>query len=377
MKIQAFYPNFFKDYGISHACYYLMKSMQSNKCKVSLVGIASDSIFNDQFYTNIIHKYLHRVAYNFFSEKQIHRLSEFIFVYTLRDADVVYLWPGVTLKTYKKIKKLGYKIAYEAVNSHEVTSKHILDQEYSKLNIAISHEINATKVAEESEKLELANYIFSCSPIMTESMLQNGIQPSKILQTTYGLSRDLILDKNYPTPNSLSYKPTFIFVGSMGVRKGIHLLLDYWTKANLNANLKLVGNIEDAVKDIVMPYLNNPSIEHIPFTSDLPSIYKCADVFVLPSLEEGSPLVTYMAFGAGLPLIVSPMAGGGVVTDGKEGAVINPHDAEKWIETLREFAENYALRKTYSDQSKAQAQQYTWEAVGKKRMEKLMAAINK
>lgn len=99
--------------------------------------------------------------------------------------------------------------------------------------------------------------------------------------------------------DKINKQPTFIFVGTISVRKGIHLLLKYWAKTNLNATLKLVGTIEDALKPMVSSHLSDPRIEHIPFTSDLPSIDKAADVFILPSLEEGSPLVTYLALGGG------------------------------------------------------------------------------
>ena len=48
-------------------------------------------------------------------------------------------------------------------------------------------------------------------------------------------------------------------------------------------------------------------------------------------MKEGSPLVTYMAFGAGLPLLVSPIGGGGVATNGEDAVVIDPHDEVAWI----------------------------------------------
>lgn len=74
-------------------------------------------------------------------------------------------------------------------------------------------------------------------------------------------------------------------MGSIGVRKGVHLLLDYWLKANLNAKLKLIDTIEDMLKPLVHQYLLDEGIGHVPFTTDLPSIYASADVFILPSLE--------------------------------------------------------------------------------------------
>lgn len=161
------------------------------------------------------------------------------------------------------------------------------------------------------------------------------------------------------------------------MRKGVHLLLDYWVKAKLNAKLQLVGKIEPAIESLVKTYIGQHNIEHIPYTNDLASIYKNADVFVLPSLEEGSPLVTYMAFGAGLPILVSPMGGGGVVTDGVEGIVIDPYDADVWIEQLQRLSKDAELRINLAKQSKLKAPEYLWDEVAKRRLDLLTEAVNK
>jgi glycosyltransferase involved in cell wall biosynthesis len=372
MKISAFYPNYFIDIGITHVCYHLMKGMQTEDCIVELMGISSDPVFsNDKFYSDAIPQWSKSLVYKAFSDRVRLKMAESIFSRSLKNTDFAYLWPGISLDAYKNIKNRGYKIIYEGVNTHEANSKAILDAEYTKLKLPITHGVSAEKVIDESAKLELSDYIYSCSPIMTASMLANGVLKSKILQTSYGLSPSAIFDEQRITTSS---QPTFIFVGSIGVRKGVHLLLDYWVKAKLNAKLKLVGAIDEALKPLVTQYLAHDSIEHIPFTNDLSSIYKNADVFILPSLEEGSPLVMYMALGAGLPVIVSPMGGGGVIVDNEDGFVVDPHDADKWIERMRQLAESAECRERLSRQSKVKAIQYTWDAVAKDRLRLLVKA---
>ncbi len=374
IKIAAFYPNHFSDYAITHACYNIMKGMQSIDSRIKLKGISSDSnIFIDQFYSDIVPQWSKSLVYKLCSYTFIHHLSEKIFFNSLNDEDFAYLWPGISLSTYKKVKSKGYKIIYEGVNTHEAHSKLILDAEYKRLNLPISHGVTEEKVINESAKLELSDYVYSCSPIMTASFLNNGIPQSKILQTSYGLSQAYIFD------NLLEEKTegiTFIFVGSICVRKGAHLLLEYWVKAKPNAKLKLVGTIEKAIEPLVSKYLVHENIEHVPFTNDLSTIYKNADVFILPSLEEGSPLVMYMALGAGLPVIVSPMASGGVIVDNEDGFVIEPHDADKWIESIKLMAENLETRKKLSANSKLKASEYTWDNVAKRRLSSLLAAEN-
>ena len=55
--------------------------------------------------------------------------------------------------------------------------------------------------------------------------------------------------------------------------------------------------------------------------ADVPARMARADVFVFPSLFEGSAVVTYEAIACGLPSIVTPEAGS-VVRDGVEGFLV-------------------------------------------------------
>ena len=375
MKISAYYPNYFVDAAISGAAYHILKGMQSPANEINLMGIASIPAFKDAFYKNALPYWAKSVVYKTFSHQTILNFSEAMYCKTLKQGDIAYLWPSITLATYQRLKKRGCKIIYEGVNTHEAHSKAILDRAYTQLNLPFTHGVTTEKIKVESAKLALADYIFSCSPIMTQSMLSNGISPHKLLQTSYGLGQKSMIDGVYSKASIPNKTPTFIFVGSISVRKGVHLLLDYWVKAKLNAKLQLVGTIEPAIKNLVEKYLMQENIEHIPYTNDLASIYKNADVFVLPSLEEGSPLVTYMAFGAGLPLLVSPMGGGGVVTNGEDAVVIDPHDEATWIAQLQHLAEDAEFRTKLARQSKLKAPYYLWDAVAKRRLDLLVNAL--
>jgi len=155
-------------------------------------------------------------------------------------------------------------------------------------------------------------------------------------------------------------------------------LLDAWQKANVKAKLKIIGKIEPPIADLVKGYLKqNQNIEHVNFVDDLKPVYRDADIFILPSLEEGSPLVTYLALGASLPVIVSPMGGGGIIEDGKEGIIIDPHNQEELISSIRDLISDDSLRHTMAKASGKKAIEYTWDRVSKKRIEMLIQRISK
>jgi glycosyltransferase involved in cell wall biosynthesis len=378
MKISAYYPNYFKDFGIAHACYYLMKAMQTSQTEISLMGITSDSVFAGSFYRDAIPKWSKSLMYKTLPDSAILKISESIFSKSLsKDVDFAYLWPGVSQSTYQLIKDKGHKIIFEGVNSPAGNIKQILDAEYASLKLPATHGITQKIIDDELERVALSDYVYSCNPIMRAHFEKIGVPKTNILDTSFGLCTSAIFEGVSAKLKDQSELPTFIFVGSIGVRKGVHLLLDYWVKSKLNAKLKLVGTIEEPLKPLVKQYLVDERIEHIPFTSDLASIYKSADVFVLPSLEEGSPLVTYLALGSGLPVIVSPMGGGGVIVDGVDGFIIEPHNETQWIERMCQLAEDAKLREKLSKHSKEKALNYVWDIVGAKRLESLCKAESK
>ena len=381
MKIKAFYPNYFFDVAIAGAAYRLVKGMQSFGNDITLMGIASENTFQEKFYKDAIPRWAKKIVLKVVPGKWVTKFAHFMFIHSLKDADYAYLWPGVDIETYKTIKNKGVKIIHECVNTHEANSKSILDLAYAQLGLLATHGMNAQSIAIELKKLALSDLIFSCSPLMTDLLLQIGIPRQKILQTSYGLSKSFItnidLSQTQAKPRPSKEKLTFIFVGSISVRKGAHLLLDYWAKANLNANLHLVGSIEPALKALITQHINTHNVTHIPFTDDLTSIYVQADVFILPSLEEGSPLVTYMAMGAGLPMLLTPMGAGGVVTHAVEGFVIEPYDAQSWVDALRKITEDTKLRMRLAAAAKSKAPQYIWDTVAKQRLSLLTVANNK
>ena len=68
-----------------------------------------------------------------------------------------------------------------------------------------------------------------------------------------------------------------------------------------------------------------------------------ADVFVFPSLFEGSAVVTYEALACGLPSVVTPDAGS-VVRDGIEGFVVPPRDVDDLAAAMEQLGNDPELR---------------------------------
>jgi glycosyltransferase involved in cell wall biosynthesis len=91
--------------------------------------------------------------------------------------------------------------------------------------------------------------------------------------------------------------------------------------------------------------------------------YQRADVFVFPSIEEGSALVTYEALAYGLP-VVTTFNAGSVVEEGEEGFIVPIRDPNALAERLEVLFKDESLRKKMSEKASAKAKVYTWERYG-------------
>jgi len=86
--------------------------------------------------------------------------------------------------------------------------------------------------------------------------------------------------------------------------------------------------------------------------------YSWADVFLLPSLCEGSATVCYEALAAGLPVITTPNAGS-VVRDGVDGFIVPIRDAEAIAEKLDLLAKDRDLLAAMSANAVARSREFT------------------
>jgi glycosyltransferase involved in cell wall biosynthesis len=149
-----------------------------------------------------------------------------------------------------------------------------------------------------------------------------------------------------------------------------------WKKSQVIGELLIVGGIDPILRPIIAPYLESDSVRLLGSTQDVAELYRSADAFVLPSLEEGDPLVTYEAASFGLPIIATPMGSANIVKHGINGLVVNPHDSDGLAEAIACLANSPDLRTRMGLQAAKDAQGYTFEKIGKQRARMLKNVLS-
>ena len=84
-----------------------------------------------------------------------------------------------------------------------------------------------------------------------------------------------------------------------------------------------------------------------------------ADLYVLPSHQEGLPVALMEAMSAGLAVVVTAVGGvPGVVTDGVEGFVVAPGDAEALADAVTTVAADEPLRRRLGAAARARSVEF-------------------
>ena len=101
----------------------------------------------------------------------------------------------------------------------------------------------------------------------------------------------------------------------------------------------------------------------------LPSAYKAAELFVLPSLHEPFGIVVLEAWAAGLPVVASRVGGiPGFAVDGENAVLVEPDSENALAGAMETLAENPQLRHRLAQNASLAVQEYDWKSVAEQVM---------
>ncbi|MCB0323071.1 MAG: glycosyltransferase family 4 protein [Bdellovibrionales bacterium] len=173
-------------------------------------------------------------------------------------------------------------------------------------------------------------------------------------------------------------------VGRLIARKGQRILLEACRRLKEQGTPVVVtlvgtGDSEDEYRRLAKQWGISDSVEfkgYVP-REELPAHYATADVFVLPSENEGMSIATLEALAAGLPLLLTPTPGTELmVEEGGNGHLFPIGDATVLTERIRTLiAEPERLRR-YSARSRELAQTFSWEQATEALLELLQCAAS-
>ena len=160
------------------------------------------------------------------------------------------------------------------------------------------------------------------------------------------------------TRRRFSLPPTgsvVLFVGFFSVDKCPDVLFEAWLRATegltTQATLFFVGATRSKYHEISSPLVErirrestllegtNRRVVFLESILDVEEVYKCADVFVLPSIREGLPNALLEAMASGLGCIASRLEGvtDSIIQDRVNGRLVEPTNVEELANVLQEL----------------------------------------
>jgi glycosyltransferase involved in cell wall biosynthesis len=189
-------------------------------------------------------------------------------------------------------------------------------------------------------------------------MLKKGIKSGKIKVIYNGIDTDRfhkIYDNDklkilYNFPLNSKVVGT---VGSLTIEKGHTYFIEAANKVLKlypDINFLIVG--DGRCRNELEEKVNSLGIgKNVIFTglrSDMPAIYSLMDVFVLPSLVEGMPMVLLEAMASGTPVIATSV--GSVpkaVIDNQTGILVSPRDVDGLAKAMQFLIRNEEAARAY------------------------------
>lgn len=164
--------------------------------------------------------------------------------------------------------------------------------------------------------------------------------------------------------------PLFLAAGRQETNKGFHVLIDALSRASLPAQWKLAlagsGSQSGRLKQLAARKGLLPNISFLGELRhyEMNGLFKRADLFINPTLFEGSSIVTLEAMNAGLPVVASRTGGlPDKVLPGKNGWLVGPGDAMALAHAIEEACSNRAGWKDMGLESmNIVRQKYSWDA---------------
>lgn len=291
------------------------------------------------------------------------------FIQKLRNSDpattIVDIWPSWPSQVVPEAKRLGFTVVRTMTNCACATAKEILDEGYRRQGLTPSHEVSQALVDAETEELQQYDYIISSNDEVDQSLLAIGIPQSRILKSTFGWD-SARFDDSVPEPKP-SGRLRFLYVGTVGIGKGVPELLEAWRLAALpNAELLIIGQVEANYRGLFEGALPD-GVEHRAFSPQVGGAYKSADVFVFPTLVEGGPQVVYEAAGCGVPVITTPMGAARLVEDGVNGLITPSGDPSALAAAMHRLAGDAELRVRMGKAAAESAKRFEYQLVGEER----------
>jgi glycosyltransferase involved in cell wall biosynthesis len=229
-----------------------------------------------------------------------------------------------------------------------------------------------------AQELELADVIFVPSLFVRDSLPKHIHDTRRCYIVEFGSP---LVSPDAPASTCRDHEEgehplRVLFAGSMSQRKGL---------ADVFAAMRQVQR-----RDVELVVMGSPIApmefyrsQNSEFRYETPrphaqvlELMQSCDVLLLPSIAEGRALVQQEAMACGLPLIVTPNAGGqDLIEEGRTGFLVPIRSPASIAEKIHWLADHREALPEMRLAARAKALEYSWESYGRKIVHKVQTCL--
>ncbi|EJB8583599.1 glycosyltransferase family 4 protein [Vibrio parahaemolyticus] len=209
--------------------------------------------------------------------------------------------------------------------------------------------------------IKLSSYIATPSQFVFEEVNKIGTDAHLFIEP-FGVDRKEVVVNRLD-----NCKVKFCFAGVINHRKGVDILLEAWGDPEFNdSELHLCGKITPEIQTI----LNEKKFSNIylPGFVDIQSYMAKCDIYVFPSILEGSSKSTYEAMAMSLPVITT-FESGSLVEHFKSGLIVEKIDVDSLKNAMLLLKRDKVLRENLSKNALEIVRKFTWDDYAKRYLE--------
>jgi glycosyltransferase involved in cell wall biosynthesis len=297
-----------------------------------------------------LEKMLNRWASRTFDQMAAKRLGQ---------AEVVIAWAWSARKTFEAAKARGIRCILEECGTANAYQEALLQEEYDRQHLLRTNVLHPIVIENEKAECELADGILCPSEYVARSFEVYGIPRRKCLVIPYASNPKLFARPKIWDESIFR----ILYVGSVGVRKGIlYLLQALALLPRRKFHCTVIGHIEHGFTNKLAEYEGFfEHIDRVPH-EQLPAYYQKASVFVLPTLDEGMAYVVTEALCSGTPVITTPHSGAeGTIINGENGFLVPIRDPQAIAQALTRLMDHPEQRRAMGIRASQSAASYTWD----------------
>lgn len=285
------------------------------------------------------------------------RFCELVLGNSLHDAGAVYTFNSAGLELMIAARERGLRTVMEQTIAPREIETGLLQAAHERYPgwEAVPAEDSARQafIDREHAEWEQADVILCGSEFVRAGIAACGGPVEKCRVVPYGVDGTSAIAPRGPHTGPLRV----LTAGAVGLRKGSPTVLESAQLLKGRAEFRMVGSVAvqpgayESLKAAVG--VKGP----VPRT-EMRHEFAWADVFLLPSLCEGSATVVYEALAAGLPVICTPNTGS-VVRNGIDGYVVPIQDAGAICNALTALIDNRDVLLAMGNNARARAAEFT------------------